>query len=249
MIVKNYLDYMNLINEGLIKTYDGEKSITYLVDTLQKLGFNISGILHNNIIKLEIKDFNYIDSSKLDNLFDTISSIMTNKFGWFPSSMLILLTTGLKRNKKYSENEIKSKKKVISNLTIDFESKFDNSEIFSGKLYHLSIQEYNKKIIKKGLSPRSKSKLSSHLDRIYVCKEIDEVRNLIPSMKLHYSEERDINFYELNNKKWRKNTNWIIYELKVNNIKLYDDPRYLNGYYTMDNISPSDISVVDEEYV
>jgi hypothetical protein len=50
----------------------------------------------------------------------------------------------------------------------------------------------------------------------------------------------------LGNKKYRKNTKWIIYKIK-RKVDLYKDTRYDNGYYTMDNIDPSNISVVEYE--
>lgn len=246
MFIKNYSDYIQHINEGLIKTHNGEKSIRYLIDTLRKLKFDANGSFNDNIIELTFNNFNHIDSSKLDDLFDTISSIITNKFGWFPSSMDITLVNGFNRLKRYDESEIKLKKSTISKIIISFDSKFDSKENFEGDLYHLSIQEYNNKILKSGLYPKSKSKLSSHIDRIYLCKNIEDCRNLIPQMKLHYSEEKDINHYELGNKKWRKNTKWIIYKI-TGQINLYKDPRYDNGYYTMDNIDTSNISIVEEE--
>ena len=71
---------------------------------------------------------------------------------------------------------------------------------------------------------------------------------LIPQMKLYYSEERDTNLYKLNNKKYRKNTKWIIYEISnTSNLKLYKDPRYINGYYTLENINPQDIKEIKRE--
>ena len=92
--------------------------------------------------------------------------------------------------------------------------------------------------------PKSKSKLSSHTDRIYLCKSIEDCEILIPQMKLYYSEERDTNLYKLNNKKYRKDTKWIIYEISnTSNLKLYNDPRY----YTLENINPQDIKEVKRE--
>jgi hypothetical protein len=66
-------------------------------------------------------------------------------------------------------------------------------------------------------------------------------------MKLHYSEERDVNHFELNNKKWNKDTRWIIFKINNKSLKIYKDPRYEDGYYTMDNISPNDILIVESE--
>lgn len=247
MFIKNFLDYFESIKSGLIKTHRGDLSVSYIVDTLKRLKFNINGDFNNDIIKIEFNEFYHIDSSKLDDLFDTISAVLTNKFGWFPSSMNIILTNGMSRLKKYDESEIKLKKSIIQKLIIEFDSRFDSFEKFSGELYHLSIEEYKNKVLKNGLYPKSKSKKTSHIDRIYVCKDIDSCKILIPQMKLHYSEEKDVNYYELGNKKYRKNIKSIIYKLKVNNVNLYKDPRYLDGYYILDNIDPNNICIVFSE--
>jgi hypothetical protein len=130
------------------------------------------------------------------------------------------------------------------NFLPDFLQKYIKFE----KMYHITIQEYDHKIKKYGLFPKSKSKLSSHTDRIYLCKSIEDCEMLIPQMKLYYSEERDTNLYKLNNKKYRKNTKWILYEIdNTSNLKLYKDPRYINGYYTLDNINPQDIREIKRE--
>jgi len=247
MFIKNFLDYLQHINEGLIKTHDGEKSINHLVDKMKRLNFDVSGYFKDGIIKLEFNNFKSIHSSKLDDMFDMISALMTNKFGWFPSSMYIKLTNGLDRLKKYDESEIKNKSSLIDKLIIEFDSKFDNIEEYKGKLCHLSINEYKNKILKNGLYPKSKSKLSSHIDRIYLCKNIEDCKGLIPQMKIHYSEEKSVNHYELNNKKWRKDTKWVIFEIDDDNLTLYKDPRYDDVYYTMDNIHPSRISIFESE--
>ena len=249
MIIKNFKDYMDSLNEGLITTYDGEKAIEHLVNTLRILNFDVSGSFANGKIRFNINDFNHIADSKLDDFFDTISSIMVNTFGWFPSSMDITKINSIKNLKPYNESELKLHKGDISDVIIEFDSKFDEviTEHF-GKLYHLSIKEYQKKILKYGLSPRSKSKLSSHIDRVYLCSSLLDCKSLIPQMKLHYSEEKDVNLYRLGNKKWRKNIEWIIFEIdNTSNIKLYKDTRYVNGYYTMDNISPDIITIKESE--
>jgi hypothetical protein len=247
MFIKNYLDYQNSINEGLIKTHPGDYSSKYINDLLKKLKFDISVNFENDIIYLSFNNFNKIDKQKIDDLFDTLSATMTNMFGWFPSSMLIELDNGLSRYKKYDEDEIKLKYSILSRLTIEYDSKFDDVVNYKGDLFHLSIQDYNNKILKYGLFPKSKSKISSHIDRIYLCKTVQDCVNLIPAMKLHYSDEKSVNHFELNNKKWNKNTNWIIYKIKNKGYKLYKDTRYKFGFYTMENIKPEDISIEIKE--
>lgn len=247
MFIKNYIDYLESINEGLIKTHDGYKSLKHTLDTLKKLNFDVDGKIEDNVISVKFNNFKFISKYKLDDLFDMMSSLMVNKFGWFPSSMLLILDNGQSRLKKYNEDEIKLKSSIISTLTIEYDSKFDDIDEYNEDLYHLSIQEYEYKILKFGLYPKSKSKLSSHIDRVYLCKNIQDCKNLIPQMKLHYSEEKDINQFELGNKKWNKNTKWVIFKIKNDSLKLFKDPRYDEGYYTMDNINPSNISIVEKE--
>lgn len=166
MIIKNYKDYVDSINEGLIKTLDGEKAIEYLLNTLSILNFKVSGSFNNDKVFFTISDYNNIQNNRIDDLFDCIMSIMTNLYGWFPSIMTVKKTDGMINKKLFEENYLKINKNSISEISIEFDSKFDKIDnTISNKLYHLSIQEYDKKIRKNGLSPRSKSKLSSHIDR------------------------------------------------------------------------------------
>lgn len=246
-IIKYYTDYVNSINEGLIKTHDSKISFNEMIRSLRLLKFNVDGEFSSDEIVLIINDFSHIQKDKIDDFFDHISVTLTNRFGWFPSTMSITIGDNI-RQKKYDESELKLKHDLISTVRIAFNSKFDETCDVPSKLYHLSIQEYERKILKYGIVPKSNSKLSFHLDRIYLCKTKKDCHELIPQMKLHYSEEKDTNLYMIGNKKWRKNTKWIIYEISSTEIKtLYKDPNYLNGYYTLDNISPSSIEVVDRE--
>ena len=86
-----------------------------------------------------------------------------------------------------------------------------------------------------------------HLDRIYVCKTIEDCKILIPQMILHYNDIKNYHKYELGNKRYRKNTDWIIYEINVKDINLYKDPRYMNGYYILDNINKESINIIEKE--
>ena len=143
----------------------------------------------------------------------------------------------------------------LKNIKITFESKFDKIDTnIPKKLYHLSIQQYEKDIQQKGILTKGKSKLSSHDydSRVYLCKSIDDCKNLINSMILFYSKEKDSILYSGKNKKriYDKNIKWIIYEIdtEIGNIKrLYQDPNYINGYYYLDNIKKEAIRIIDEE--
>lgn len=250
-IIRYYTDYINALNEGLIKTYDSKISFSEIIRSLKLLKFKADGSYSESQINIILNDFNHIPKNKIDDLFNHISVILVNKFGWFPSYITYSYLNGHELEKKYNEDEVKLKQDLISSIQITFESKFDKVEsVIPNKLYHLSIQEYESRIMKYGLAPKSKSKLTSHLDRIYLCKSIQDCKSLIPQMKLHFSEEKDVNLYTLGNKKYRKNTKWIIFEIdteKAGIDKLYKDPNYIDGYYYLNNIKPGSIIIKEKE--
>jgi hypothetical protein len=204
----------------------------------------VSGEFVSNKIKLTIHNFNVIPLSKIEHVFNQIETIVVNRGGWFPSIMKITKLTNLYKSAKYDFFEIVRIHDEIDSITIECESKFDTEETnIPDKLYHLTINEYTSKIRKYGLVPKSKSKLSSHLDRIYLCKTYDDCVELIPRMLFYYTGERDDNLYKLGKKLFNKDIQPVIWEIDnstgiVN--KLYVDINYEDkGYYTLSNI-PAD---------
>ena len=250
MVIKYFKDYIDSINEGLIKTYPGEivsKSLSNLLIGLN-INFNINFLENYNKIKLTFNFFNAIPASQLDNLFDVINSSIINKGGWFPSQMNITNIHGMKISLRYDLNNLYLNHSQYNIVEIIYESKFDEDiKEIPDRLYHLSISEYSDKIIKYGLVPKSKDKLTSHLDRIYLCKSIDDCENLINRMKLYYNDEKSFNVYNKEKRKYYKNTYPVIYEIDNSDkfIKnLYKDPNYDNGFYTLDNIPPNKIKII-----
>jgi len=236
MFIKNFKDYIESINEGLIKTHDGLKAIENTVTELNLLGIKSQGSFKDNIISLIINDFFSIDSTQIEILFDLLSAKLTNQFGWFPSSMDILSNNGIVNKMIYNEDYILINYKNIKKIEITYESKFNTLYLNQvDKLYHLTIKEYKNKINKIGLIPKSKNKKTYHTDRIYLCSELNDCKLLIPQMKMYYSNEKINQMVILKNKQFRKNTEYIIYEVnnKDLNLKLYKDPRFKElGYYS-----------------
>jgi len=249
MLIKKFKDYIDGIDEGLIKTYDSDKALEQTLSVLGLLGFNVNGTSTKDKIKLEIFEFDKIPKNQIEYFMNTIDSYLINIYGWFPSSMKIINVFGMERLLKYEERILLKNQDSISSVVIEYDSKFDQviNQDFE-KLYHLSINEYNNKILKKGLYPKSKSKATSHLDRIYVCTNALDCEKLINQMKLSYSHENDFNVYNLGKKLYKKDTRWIIYEIdNINKYKLYKDPRYIDGYYTLQNIEPKYIKIYSKE--
>lgn len=249
MIIKYFKDYIESINEGLIKTYPGELVLKDILNSLEHLHINISGSFEDNRIRLTIHNFNTIPLNKISHLFDHIDKSIVNRGGWFPSTMNINKLTNINKSSKYNFDEIIRINDEIDSITIIYESKFDTEEVdIPNTLYHLTIKEYSKSINKMGLIPKSKSNLSSHLDRIYVCKNYQDCVDLIPKMMFYYTGEEDENIYKLGKKFFKKDITPIIYEIdNSSNIidKLYLDINYgKRGYYVLNNIPKSKIKIV-----
>ena len=248
MIIKYFKDYIESINEGLIKTYPGDKVLKDTLNSLENLNINSTGSFEKNKIKLTLYNFNTIQLNKIGHLFDHINTFVVNRGGWFPSSTIYNLN-GNKKLERYDYNKILMLYEYITSLTITYESKFDTEESnIPDKLYHLTIKEYQKKINKIGLIPKSKSKLSSHLDRIYVCKTYQDCEDLIPKMMLYYTGEEDENIYKLGKEFFNKNIIPVIYEIDNSSKeidKLYLDINYgEKGYYILNNILQDKLKIV-----
>jgi hypothetical protein len=223
-----------ILNETL-KTNSIDFTLKNVKEELSLLGFNFLVYKSKNTLVLKINNFNFIQNLKLT--LDYINSLFIDRNGWFPSKYTLINISGNKNILQYDEDYLKNNNKFIKSVTITYEPKYDIEVNIPDKLYHLSIQQYNDKIIKKGVIPKSKNKLTKHLDRIYLCSKPEYCYKLIPRMRINYINSKI------------PNTKWIIYEIDSSNlnIKLYKDPNYINGYYTIDNISPSYIKMLDKE--
>jgi hypothetical protein len=231
-----------ILNETL-KTHDIDLTVKKVESELSLLLYNFS-IKKNDNNTISIILHKYRFNKGLSLLIDNLDSLMIERHGWFPSKMIITNFSDMKNEYSYDESILLGDDyKYFEEVEIIYESKYDLEVELKNTLHHLSIQEYENDVIKKGLIPKSKSKLSKHLDRIYVCDDIDSCKNLISRMKLHYFDKKNLN--KLN----KTNTKWVIYKIDTTNldIKLYKDPSYNNGYYIVDNIPPSNISIVDKE--
>jgi hypothetical protein len=240
-MITTFSDYIFKLNEGLIKTYDIEKTVRMIdneMGLMSSYDYNII-INDNNTISLFLYKFHITDN--LDLKFNHINSLFINRFGWFPSIMKMENISGMKKITQYDENYLLNNKKYINIVEIIYESKFDLEVKIPNKLYHLSIQEFKNKIFKNGIIPKSKSKLSKHLDRIYVTDNIEYCKLLIPKMIFHYELSKT--------QKSKINTKWVIYQIDTNDldIKLYKDPNYENGYYVIDNIPKDNIKIIEEQ--
>lgn len=249
MIIKHFKDYIDSINEGLIKTYPGDKVLKDILSSLKHMQIIASGSFDDNKIKLTLHRFCFIPLNKIRHLFDHIDTFIVNRGGWFPSTMNMIKITNIQKLSKYNFDDIIRIHDEIDSITIEYESKFDTEESnIPDRLYHLTIKEYQKKINKIGLIPKSKSKLSSHLDRIYVCKSKQDCVDLIPQMMMYYTGEKDESIYKLGKTFFNKDITPVIYEIDNSSKeidKLYLDTNYgERGYYILNNILPDKLKII-----
>ena len=235
----NLLNYLEFIKEGLIKTQPADVVLRKVIFLPNNLIYVINYTKSDNLIHFEILFFNKL--SEISKTFDAIESYFINMMGWFPSMMKIISLSGMENDIQYNKDYLIKNMSFISKVNIIFESKFDIESNIPDKLYHLSIKEFENSILKNGLSPKSKSKISYHDSRIYVCKSILNCKSLIPNMEMIYNQQK------WSNPKSKINDDWIIYEIDTSglDIDLYYDPNYIGGYYLLKNTPSNNIKIVE----
>jgi hypothetical protein len=231
-MINSYSEYLNLIKEGLIKTYNIEKYSGTL-----DVEFNAIGVKFELDIKNKFKfDLRILNSKQLNqNQLDSII-IICNNLGYFPSYVRLL-------NKFNKSNSFKYEKKYLSNtykeIEITFEAKYEDG-LYKNDLkipevaYHLSKQKYKEKILSIGLYPKSYNRKTKQPERIYLFYNLVDYDNLLILLKANdnYNLSED---------------NYVLLEVKLNDkMIIHTDPNYDKGFFTYDNISPKDIKVLKE---
>lgn len=227
----SYKSFLIRLNEGLIKTFDIDKTIEILNNTLINMGW----------ISIE-KDMNtfsiLLEELKNINGFDILFT-SANNLGWFPSSYRLWkknkTNTFAFRDINKFEDDIKKCDKIL----IYFESKFDIEIEKPNIAYHVFCDLNLNKIKKIGLIPKSLNKISSHPERIYMTK------NIIDAIDIGNKLKKTNLLNDINNK--YNNINYGIVEIDLSDIDVncYMDSKYKNGFYVLSNISKNDLKFLD----
>jgi hypothetical protein len=239
---------MNIFS--FVDFYLNETLKTHDIDlTLRKVKFDHVELLKakNNTIDATISNINKIDG--FPKILWDLNSSMVNTHGWFPSYMYLTGIDNLDNKMQFDmdyllkiQNSGEPRYRYFKKVTIRYESKYDIEFEVPSKLYHLSIKNNKIDILKRGILPKSKNKISKHLDRIYVCSSIEKCKELIKKMKYHYSNKYPPNILK------NMDLEWVIFEISTERIsKLYKDPNYNGGFYLIENIPPIYIKVAIEE--
>ena len=215
ILLKTYKEEYELnLKEGLIKTTNIGKTLNIL-----EKKYSSKFIFTKSKNSFYIKTFNTNINTLLEGIIKD-----ANTLGWFPSFMETEDYNGKWGEKYFKEGEIK----------LRFEAKFDEEivENTPSILYHITPTQNTNKILSIGLVPKSRSKASYHPDRVYLSKDLKDIENL--------GEK----FYQKTGIK-----DWTILKIDTdmipgNYLKLYTDPNYKQGYYTLNNIPPHAIEKI-----
>ncbi len=228
-MIKDYQEYLYLIEEGLITTHRISKHRNivdnFLIDYKHKLDIN-----DNDTFSIELyeKDIEFYKS--LISLINTL--------GYFPSYIIVFRKKS-KNSFKYDFSIIEKEIKNINfyKLFIMFEAKFDiEIENIGDIIYHIYPIKYKDKILKNGIIPKSRMRKLYHPERCYFTYSKVESEKLVKEFEFIdkiNNIENDYGIVSVDTNKLIKNT------------KFYNDPNSV-GFYTYDNIpSYSIIEFVD----
>lgn len=250
MLVTNIEDYKLLISEGLILTQNIHDTIYWLNNKNKNI---YSSIIKENKIKISFYDIHDI------KIVEEINYKLFNLSGWFPASCMFIFIENKEHDiykGKFDLDKIQNHINNITNLEIIYEAKFDLNISFSkfDKIYHITPTYRVESIIKNGLIPKSNSKLSNHPERVYFMKNKQFVTQLLKNIKLNNKKETNkikqlVDNYFMN-KEFIKNDELDYTLLEISNLdnyNFYRDINYNNGVYTLDNINPKDIKILNKD--
>jgi len=222
-----YIEFVQQLKEGLITTHDITKYSHIITNYLHQIGVEYS---------IDITDKFQFKLTIETNNVDLIEVINHDCYtlGYFPSYYWIILDNKMKNGFK----EISTLPINTKSVQIQYESKYDdglykNDIICPDKLYHLSKQENKDSILKKGIYPKSKNRLSVHPERIYLFEDVNNYEVLFNKMKFIDSEKNDYLLLEI--------------DCSIDKLFLHTDPNYRLGYFTYDNINPKNIRILKEK--
>ena len=236
------INYGNIIEEDYFIIYEGLVKTTMLDKTrvlIERL-FSTYGLYWRDKIEIDEKSDTLLvdildfegDTNKIDGFLKYV-----NNLGYFISIIYFKKKGETKLiDKEYDINFLISKSKEyknLNNLIVVLEANFDIERPVPEKLYHVTRQEVLEKIKQIGIVPKSKSKKSTHPERIYFAKTYDDTYDIYGNFKKEAPDQK-FAILEINTS-------------KVNHIRVFDDPNYKGfGLYGLVNIPPNAIKIVKE---
>ena len=233
--LSEYKNYLNLIKDGLIRTYSIEKYHSNLEIMLNSLNLKYD----LNIINKFIYDLEIFNTNNYSNdVLEYILNLNKNLLGYYPSYVWVTNING-ENGFKYDYKYINNK---YHNIKIRFEAKYEdglykNDLVIPDYAYHLSSMNKKDKITKEGLYPKATKRKTDHPERIYFFYDIENKDDLLKSLKIN----------DIMNNKNNKNNKYILYKIKMpKDIIIHSDANYSGGFFIYDFILPKNIEIIEE---
>jgi len=221
-----FLDILNKINEGLIKTTPVDQAIKIInkgVDDFKNINlYNEGGMIFLEFEPEYISDT--FDFSKINKVLTLV-----NNLGYFPSMLTYFNDKGADSTEKYTPTFFKDViiNKKPKSILFQFEAKYDAIIDVPKYVYHITSADNISKIKKIGLTPRTQSKISTHPDRIYV------------SLNEEYSDEI---YWQIRGTFRNRTGIELVIDTSQLDQSFYEDPNFQTmGVYTYKNIPPQAI--------
>jgi len=210
--------------EGLIKTTNINHTIT-LINNWIKGEMDLERT--KLIIKSDIENWFVYKITKETNLVELFR--LVDNLGWFPA---YIQYKG--QSAKYSQPNLEMFLEEFGEVMVKFESKYDVKYIPENNIfYHITSDKYIDKIMKIGLVPKSKEKISSHPSRIYLLINEESINDLIDVFSYQYNIKPIV-------------LRITIPQEKLNGIKFYNDTNFPEkGIYTESNLHPDWIEIIN----
>lgn len=222
------------LKEGLIKSTEVDKAVGILKKQFPTWSFQYDKDEPGFVLYVN-KDVEWDKFKKF--------LILSNNLGYFPSYYVTDNKLGVNRD-KYEENKIQNEfnNPNTKGIIISFEAKYDifvdpKKDKIPDILYHVTPKENVDKILKIGLTPKSRSKKAFHPERVYLMRKIDDAEKLAKALA---------------NSSGNSNKIWTLLEIDISYLKneyfkLYKDPNFKErGYYTVNNIPPQAIEKIKD---
>ena len=200
-------EYKRFIGEGLIMTHSVDK-VTYRLQTYGQDKYQVFS-KDSGVVVVRFKTF--------DRNIDVLVKYMNN-MGYYLSAYL--------KNGNLLKNYVGDDYEGLR-----FEPKFDLEYDFHERyMYHVTDESNLAKILKIGLTPRTKTKVTNHPERIYLALSEESLEEI---------EEMFVDFSFMSNP----------IRLKIDTSGLYNkyliDTQFVGGVYTLHNIPPTHIEVIE----
>ena len=231
--------YNDILSDGLIKSIDIYKFERKMaMETSKWRTTSLAERPPYGYVFVDLTSYDETSPLPYDDVIDAMKVLLTraNTLGWFMSLGMVSTDSNTIKFKKI-EDLATIKDRTIYEIRLQCEPKYDY-EVFDISdmpqyMYHVTDQKYVPKIMKIGLTPRSKQKHSNHPDRIYLLDGTDGIDDILSGGLGDHIEK--IALLKIDKSKLSSK------------IKFYVDPQFpVKGVYTYTNIPSNSIEVITD---